>query len=304
MKTLKIGISTVLFSIVGIIYSQQNVELKSAFTEQGFSFIESSVSNSGNFYAALFSDSKTLLVAKNQFGDFPMSEKIEFQNGEGAFRPEGYPKDQYVYYTFFDVSSIIPSEVKIHPKSSIHQKRRKPNRNIRLNGFLNGDPLITSTSNSFQTQLALANSNNYYVDRSAMNISKYEFRYSNQPSFVFAQEDYVVCFSQGAERVSLLNLSGDVLASNDIVTIKPLISSSKGRTILFDKAIGKFYMVVESNFSYNFYEVEIKTGKTNYLFKTETVWANPNWEINEGILTYVKSLNNIKVHGSKNIKAD
>ncbi|MFY7668620.1 MAG: hypothetical protein ACOVQG_07745 [Crocinitomicaceae bacterium] len=301
MKRLKNRISVFLMLTFGTSFSQENGSLDAAISSQGFKFIESSISNSGNFYAALFSDSKTLLVAKNEIGDFPVFEKIEFQNGEGAFRPVGYPKDQYIYYTFFDVSSIIPSEVRIHPKSSIHQKRRKPNRNIRLNGFLNGDPLITSTSNSFQTQLALANSNNYYVDRSPMNISKYEFRYSNQPSFVFAQDDYVVCFSQGAERVSLLNLSGDVLTSNDIVTIKPLISSSKGRTILFDKAIGKFYMVVESNFSYNFYLIDIKTGKTNYLFKTETVWANPNWELNNGVLNYEKTLENKKVRLSRNM---
>jgi hypothetical protein len=301
MKTLKIGISAVLFSIAGIGYSQQKMNLESSIAEQGFSFIESSVSNSGNLYAALFSDSKTLLVAKNEGGDIPLAERIDFQNGEGAFRPNGYPNDQYVYYAFFDVSSIIPSEVSIHPKASPKQKRRKPNRNIRLSGFLHGDPLISNSRNSFQTQLALANSTNYYVDRSPMNISKYEFRYSNQPSFVFAQEDQIVCFSQGVEKVSLLNLSGDVLASNEIVTMKPLISSSKGRTILFDKAIGKFYMVVESNFSYNFYLIDIKTGKTNYLFKTETVWANPNWELNNGVLNYEKTLENNKVRISRNM---
>jgi hypothetical protein len=282
MKTLKIGISAVLFSIAGISYSQQKVDLESAIAGQGFSFVESSVSNSGNFYAALFSDSKTLLVAKNEVGDFPLAERIEFQNGEGAFRPNGYPNDQYVYYAFFDVSSIIPSEVSIHPKASFQQKRRKPNRNIRLSGFLHGDPLISNSRNSFQTQLALANSTNYYFDRSSTNTSKYEFRYSNQPSFVFAQEDQIVCFSQGVEKVSVLNLSGNVLASNEIVTMKPLISSSKGRTILVDKSTGNFYLVVETNFSYNFYEVEIKTGKTKYLFKTETVWPNPNWELNNG----------------------
>jgi hypothetical protein len=301
MKTLKIGISAVLFSLAGISFSQQDFSLDAAIASQGMNFIESSLSNSGNLYTALFTDSKTLLVAKNQFGDFPMSEKIEFQIGEGAFRPNGYPNDQYVYYAFFDVSSIIPSEVSIHPKASFQQKRRKPNRNIRLSGFLHGDPLISNSRNSFQTQLALANSTNYYVDRSSMNTSKYEFRYSNQPSFVFAQEDQIVCFSQGVEKVSLLNLSGDVLASNEIVTMKPLITSSKGRTILVDKSTGNFYLVVETNFSYNFYEVEIKTGKTKYLFKTESVWANPNWELNNGVLNYEKTLENNKVRISRNM---
>lgn len=300
MKKLKIGISILIFLINGTGFSQVKT-LDVAILGQGLNFIESSISNSGNYYVALFSDSKTLLVAKNEIGDFPVSEKIEFENGEGAFRPEGYPKDQYIYYAFFDVSSIIPSEVQIHPKSSIHQKRRKPNRNIRLNGFLNGDPLISSNRNSFQTQLALANSNNFYVDRSQMHISKYEYRYSNQPSFVFAQENYVVCFSQGAEKVSLLNLSGDVLASNDIITTKPLISSNKGRAILFDKATNSFYMFVETNFSYNFYQVDVNTGKTHYLFKTETVWPDPNWELNNGVLNYEKTLENNKVRIRRNM---
>ncbi len=301
MKTLKIGISTVLFSFAGISFSQQDLSLDAAIASQGMNFIESSLSNSGSLYTALFTDSKTLLVAKNQFGDFPMSEKIEFQNGEGAFRPEGYPKDQYVYYTFFDVSTIIPSEVRIHPKPSYQRKKIKPNRNIRLSGFLNGDPLISSSRNSFQTQLALANSNNYYVVRNQTNATFYEFRYSNQPSFVFAMDEQVVCFSQGAEKVSVLNLSGDVLSSNEIVTTKPFISSSKGKTILFDKPEGKFYLVVESNFSYNIYQVDVNTGKTNYLFKTESVWENPNWQISNGILNYEKTVENKKVKFSRNI---
>jgi hypothetical protein len=301
MKTLKIGISAVLFSIAGINYSQQNVGLDAAIAGQGFSFIESSVSNSGNLYAALFSDSKTLLVAKNEVGDIPLAERVEFQNGEGAFRPNGYPNDQYVYYAFFDVSSIIPSEVRIHPKPSYQRKKMKPNRNIRLSGFLHGDPLISSSRNSFQTQLALANSNNYYVVRNQTNATFYEFRYSNQPSFVFALDEQVVCFSEGAEKVSLLNLSGDILSSNEIVTSKPLISSSKGRTILFDKTEGKFYLVVESNFSYNIYQVDVNTGKTNYLFKTESVWENPNWQISNGILNYEKTVENKKVKFSRNI---
>jgi hypothetical protein len=83
--------------------------------------------------------------------------------------------------------------------------------------------------------------------------------------------------------------------------MKPLISSSKGRTILVDKSTGNFYLVVETNFSYNFYEVEIKTGKTNYLFKTETVWPDPNWELNNGVLNYEKTLENNKVRISRNM---
>lgn len=283
-------------------FSQKNLSLDSVMNEQKIDYIESSVSNSKDFFAALLPDSKTLFVAKNEIGDIPLSNEIEPKNGEGAFRPNEFPSDHYIYYTFFDVSSIIQSKVSIHPKSSIPQKRRKPYANLKLsgymngdklNGYLHGDPLINKSRNTYQTQLALANANSYYVDRNPNNVSQIEYRYSNQPSFIFVQNEEVICFSQGAEKVSIINLSGDLISSNEISTTKPLISSSKGRNVIQDNSKGNFYLVVETNFSYNIYQLDVQTGKTKYLFKTEGVWENPNWKISDGTLTYSKIENGV-----------
>ena len=60
-----------------------------------------------------------------------------------------------------------------------------------------------------------------------------------------------------------------------------------------DKLTGIFYLVVETNLSYNIYQVDTQTGKTKYLFKTEGVWENPNWKINDGILSYSKTENGV-----------
>lgn len=300
MKTLKFGISFLLTSLIGMSFSQKNRALDSVIFSHSMNFAESSLSSSGDFFAGLLQDSKTLLVAKNEAGDYPLSENINFKNGEGAFRPVGYPQDQYVYYTFFDVSSVIQSPVRIHPKSRTIKKRRKSYRDIRMSSFMNGDPLINSSRNTYQTQLALATSNNYYEDRITP-LRAVEFRYSNQPSFIFAQYDQVICFSQGVEKVSIINITGDLLSTSEVITTKPLISSNKGRTILLDKITGNFYMVVETNFSYNFYEVDVNSGKTKYLFKTETVWPEPNWELNNGVLNYERTFENNKVRLSRNI---
>ncbi len=272
----------------GIVFSQENITLNSAILSQNLSFIESSESNSGDFFAGLLPDSKTLFVAKSEFGDYPLSEQIETQSREGAFRPNGFPTDNYIYYSFFDISSIIQSKVSIHPKSNIPQKRRKQITNLKLSGYLNGDPLIKKSMYTYQTQLALASASNYYIDRNPNYVSQIEFRYSNQPSYIFVQNEEVICFSQGAEKVSKINLSGDVISSNEILTTKPLISSSKGRNVLQDNSTGNFYLFVETNFSYNIYQLDVQTGKTKYLFKTEGVWENPNWKINDGILSYSK----------------
>ena len=279
------------FSAFG--FSQKNLSFDSVMNEQRIVYIESSVSTSKDFFAALLPDSKTLFVAKNEIGDIPLSNEIEPKNGEGAFRPKEFPSDHYIYYTFFDVSSIIQSKVRIHPKSSIPQKRRKPYANLKLSGYMHGDPLINKSMNTYQTQLALASANSYYVDRNPSNVSQIEYRYSNQPSFIFVQNEEVICFSQGAEKVSIINLSGDLISSNEISTTKPLISSSKGRNVIQDNSTDNFYLVLETNFSYNIYQLDVKNGKTKYLFKTEGVWENPSWQVNNGILTYKKTENGI-----------
>jgi hypothetical protein len=280
----------ILFVFLNIICrAQDNMDLSILLKNQGFNFSTESISNSGNFFTGLLPDSKTLLVAKSEVGDYPLSEKIEIENGEGAFRPTEISKNEYIYYSFLDVSSIIQSEVHIQPRSSHNKRKRNQYSDRRKSGFLNGDPLMTCSSNSFQTQLSLASSNDYISDLKPNNISQYNYRFSKQPSFVFALNDEVVCFSQGVEKVSVINLSGDVLSSNEVITTKPLISSNKGRTILHDKSTGNFYLVVETNFSYNFYLINVKSGEANYLFKTDSVWENPNWKINDGILTYSKT---------------
>ena len=51
---------------------------------------------------------------------------------------------------------------------------------------------------------------------------------------------------------------------------------------------------VETNFSYMWFEVDQFTGEAKFIFKTETIWNQPNWKISGGILSYEFKVKNFQ----------
>ncbi len=115
---------------------------------------------------------------------------------------------------------------------------------------------------------------------------------------IYSQPNKVLIVSCDAERVSLVTENGYIEASHAINVQKPRFFSQKARYTLYDYETERLYLIIETNFAYIWYEVNQQTGNTRYIFKTETIWNQPNWLIENGMLKftfkgkkYVQSLN-------------
>jgi hypothetical protein len=89
-----------------------------------------------------------------------------------------------------------------------------------------------------------------------------------------------------AERVSIVAQNGIIEASHSISIDYPRFFSQKAKYPVYDEASQRLFLIVETNFAFMWYEVDQLSGKTRYIFKTETIWNEPNWAIKDGILSY------------------
>ena len=101
-----------------------------------------------------------------------------------------------------------------------------------------------------------------------------------------SQGEKVLVVSCDAERVSVVKQDGVIEASHSITIEHPRYFSQKAKYPFYDEASRRLFLIVETNFSYLWFEVNQLTGEARYIFKTETIWNDPNWTIKDGILNY------------------
>jgi hypothetical protein len=101
-----------------------------------------------------------------------------------------------------------------------------------------------------------------------------------------SQGERILVVSCDAERVSMVDQNGIILASHPINIQKPRYFSQKAKYPFYDEESQRLYLIVETNFSYMWFEVDQFTGEAKFIFKTETIWNQPNWKISGGILSY------------------
>jgi hypothetical protein len=102
-----------------------------------------------------------------------------------------------------------------------------------------------------------------------------------------SQGEKVLVVSCDAERVSVVKQNGVIEASHSITIQHPRYFSQKAKYPFYDEASRRLFLIVETNFAFMWYEVDQMSGKARYIFKTETIWNDPKWSIQEGVLSYV-----------------
>jgi hypothetical protein len=101
-----------------------------------------------------------------------------------------------------------------------------------------------------------------------------------------SQGEKVLVVSCDAERVSLVKEDGVIEASHSIHIEHPRFFSQKAKYPFYDEESQRLFLIVETNFVYMWFEVNQMTGETRYIFKTETIWNDPNWDIKDETLSY------------------
>jgi hypothetical protein len=287
-----------------------HVDLDTVMKNLSIFYLQSSTSNNGKAFAGVTSRHE-LVMAHVMDGSlfFPISP--DTLSMQGGFRPIGMSENQYVEYAFYDVRQLLFNEaiyrqvlaVNVLPRIAYYMRTSAPGWNNPVNSHVYQDlPQARTNAQRYQDQNirriagqgelknqfpSVKSSRPFYLRQNVRvnNMAKVGLLIGDN-FLIKSQEDKVLVVSCDGERVSIVAQNGVIQASNSISIEYPRYFSQKAKYPFYDEASQRLYYIVETNFAYMWYEVEQLTGKTRYIFKTETIWNDPNWVIKNGTLSF------------------
>jgi hypothetical protein len=287
------------------------VDLDTVMKNLGIFYLQSSTSNNGEAFAGVTSRHE-LVMAHVMDGSlfFPISP--DTLSMQGGFRPIGMSENQYVEYAFYDVRQLLFNEaiyrqvlaVNVLPRIAYYMRTSAPGWNNPVNMHVYQDlPQARTNAQRYQDQNirriagqeelknqspSLKSSRSFYLRQNVRvnNMAKVGLLIGDN-FLIKSQGEKILVVSCDAERVSIVAQNGVIQASHSISIEYPRYFSQKAKCPFYDEASQRLYLIVETNFAYMWYEVDQMSGKSRYIFKTETIWNDPKWTISDGVLTYV-----------------
>jgi hypothetical protein len=289
---------------------ENQVDLDTVMKNLGIFYLQSSTSNHGKAFVGVTSGHE-LVVAHVLEGSlfFPVSP--DTLSMQGGFRPIGMSENQYVDYAFYDVRQLLFNEavyrqvvaINVLPRIAYYMRTTMPGWSNPVNMQMRQEvPSPISNAQRYQDQNTRRISGQsdpknqfpsvkpgrpFYLRQNVRvnNLAKVGLLIGDN-FLIKSQGEKVLVVSCDAERVSIVKQNGVIEASHTISIQYPRYFSQKAMYPFYDEASQHLYLIVETNFVFMWYEVDPLTGKTRYIFKTETIWNDPNWSIVDGILSY------------------
>lgn len=288
----------------------QEVDLDSVMKNLGIFYLQSSTSNEGRDFVGVTAGHE-LVVASLVSGTISLPNSPDTTKTAGEFRPYGMSGHQYVQYAFYDVRQVLFNEaiyrqilaVNVLPRIAYYMRTAAPGWNNPIGMQMRQDipqAISNATLNQDQNMRRIArqadpNSPSFYKSGRPFYLRQ-PVRVNNLAQvglligdnfLIRSQGDQILVVSCDAERVSIVKTDGFITASHPISLKEPRFFSQKAKYAFYDAESERLYLIVETNFSYMWYEVEPLTGVTRFIFKTETIWNDPQWSIQQGVLRYV-----------------
>jgi hypothetical protein len=290
---------------------KNHVNLDTVMMNLGIFFLQTSTSNDGKEFVGV-SSGHELVTAHLMEGSSSLPISPDTFSMDGGFRPIGMSENQYVEYSFYDVRQLLFNEavyrkvlaVNVLPRIAYYMRTAAPGWNNPVGVQMRQEvpqPISNATRNQDENMRRIARQaepgNPYSPYKPGRPFYlRQPIRVNNMAKVGLLIADNFLIKSQGgkvlvvscdAERVSVVKEDGVIEASHSITIQHPRYFSQKAKYPFYDEVSGRLYLIVETNFSYMWYEVDQLTGKTRFIFKTETIWNNPNWSISNAVLTYV-----------------
>ena len=288
----------------------QEVDLDRVMKNLGIFYLQSSTSNEESEFAGVTAGHE-LILASLVNGTFSLPNAPDTAKTTGGFRPLGMASNRYVQYAFYDVRQLLFNEaiyrkilsVNVLPQIAYNMRTSAPGWNNPVDMQMRQDvPQVINNAARYQDQ------NIRRISRQAEPKNPY-FPYKiGRPSYlrqpirlnnmakvglligdnflIKSQGEKVLVVSCDAERVSVVKQNGVIEASHSITIKEPRYFSQKAKYPFYDEESRRLFLIVETNFSYLWFEVNQLTGEARYIFKTDTIWNGPNWTIHDGTLTY------------------
>ena len=276
------------------------IDLDTEMKSLGIFYLKSSTSNDGHDFAGITSGHE-LVIATVVNGTYSLPRTPDTMSTEGAFRPLGMAGNQFVQYNFYDARTLLFNEaiyrqvvaINVLPRMAYYMRNTMPGWSNPINNQLHIDvPQVRSNAQLNQEQNIRRINGSKTSRPSYLRQGVHVYQKANVGLFigdnflVKSQGKNVLVVSCDAERVSVVQQNGVIRASHSIKIEQPRYFSQKARYPFYDETSGRLFLIVETNFAYLWYEVNQLTGAARYIFKTESIWNNPNWHIENGQVTY------------------
>lgn len=289
---------------------QNRVNLDTVMMNLGIFYLQTSTSHDGKEFVGV-SSGHELVTAHLMEGSLPLPISPDTSSMNGEFRPRGMSGNQYVHFAFYDVRQLLFNEaiysqvlaVNVLPSVAYYMRTSAPGWNSPVNIHQYQDVLQRrSIAQRYQDQNIRRISEQSDLKNQFPSVKsgrpfylKQQVRVNNMAKLglligdnflIKSQGEKVLVVSCDAERVSVVKQDGVIEASHSITIEHPRYFSQKAKYPFYDEASRRLFLIVETNFSYLWFEVNQLTGEARYIFKTETIWNDPNWTIKDGILNY------------------
>jgi len=284
--------SSFLFALAflsGTATAQDSESIASIFSNQGLALDVVSTSQDQSTFAGISKETSSLIVAQKKIGNYKLPEKIDSSLTEGAFRPSGFPENEYLFFSVYDASSfIIENKYYISRPTNVRREyiTNSNYSNLVMNSFERNPNRAIATFGYYRPQRFSP----YHRSNQQRSIRRVgiDIKKIDKTVDLFAESNAIVMFTDNFSSFIRLNLDGSVASKTEIELKEPIFWSNKGRGVVKDEATNAYYIFTETNFSYNWYSLNSETGATKFITKMNDVWEKPNFKIDNGQLHYQK----------------
>lgn len=224
-----------------------------------------------------------LIIAQSKVAKFDTDSTVN-ETENGVFRPTGFDQNAVIQYNIFDKRTLFrrfhaesihwglvrttkiakPVKIEAQPEPNSKPEKTRPEKINTSTGYqIDSDPHIHGTRQYIEPEYE-------------------EYNYN-------VKNDSIIFISDRVNYVVMMEPSGTILSKAQIEITEPFVYYLGEKRALFDAATGKVYICVATLYHFNFYELEPANGQTNFLMQLNDVWPNPNFQIENGKLSYFKN---------------
>ncbi|MEN9968650.1 MAG: hypothetical protein RIR94_829 [Bacteroidota bacterium] len=229
-----------------------------------------------------------LIIAQSKIAKFS-TDSIARDQETGVCRPVGFDENAVIQYTVFDKRNLFRrfQAENIHWGLVRTTKIAKPARTVeevaKPKVKTNKTATTTTTTTTTHTNAQVSHANlHVHSTRQYIEPDYEEYSYN-------IKNDSLIFISDRVNFVVMMDAQGTILSKAEIEITEPYVYYLGEKRTYFDQSTGKVYICVATLYHFNFYELEPANGKTTYLFHLDDVWPNPEFQIENGKLSYLRN---------------
>lgn len=258
--------------------SKRAPAINGVFLFEGEKLKEEKASNTQTIVCGQNKAKTKIIIARSRVANFS-ADSLAKENAQGVCRPNGFDDDAVIQYNVYDKSTLF----RRFQAESIHwglvrtTKIAKPEKSVK-------EPKSIIEPKQAKT------ATNHVSPSTRPQVHNHGVRQYNEPEFeeydYFLKNDSLIFISEGVNFVVLMQPDGTILSKAQIEITEPYVYYLGEKRTYFDQKTGKTYICVATLHHFNFYELEPANGQTKFIFQTDEVWKNPNFQIENGVLNY------------------